>query len=163
MEDDEVDKAGNKEDDSGPEARPAGLVVQEGLVIPEGELEVRASRSGGPGGQNVNKVATRIELRFALGESTLFDAPTKARLVARLGRRVTTGGVLRVVSQRRRSRARNEAEARERLAELLRQALATPRPRRPTRPTRTGREKRLEEKRHRARQKRQRRPGTMED
>ena len=134
-----------------------GLVVQDGVVIPERDLECRTSRSAGPGGQNVNKVATRVELLFALEASTLFDAATKARLRARLGKRVNADGVVRVVAQRLRSRVRNEAEARERLAELLRWALAVPRVRRPTRPARAARERRLESKRQRAVRKRQRR------
>ncbi|HZL86480.1 MAG TPA: alternative ribosome rescue aminoacyl-tRNA hydrolase ArfB [Candidatus Krumholzibacteria bacterium] len=134
-----------------------GLRVGDDVVIPEAELEVRSSRSGGPGGQNVNKVETRIELRFDLEASALFDAATKQRLRARLGKRVTEDGVVRVVAQMHRSRARNEAEARARLVALLQRALTAPRPRRPTRPTRASKQRRLEAKRQRAASKRARR------
>jgi ribosome-associated protein len=133
-----------------------GLAVQEGVVIPERDLECRTSRSAGPGGQNVNKVATRVELLFALDASAVFDAATKARLRARLGKRVNSDGVVRVVAQQHRSRARNEEEARKRLSALLRRALAVPRPRRPTRPGRAARERRLESKRRQAARKRRR-------
>ena len=133
-----------------------GLRLGHDLVVPEAEIEVRASRSGGPGGQNVNKVETRIELRFDLAGSRAFDAATKLLLRARLGKRVTEDGVVRVVCQVHRSRARNEAEARARLVALLQRALASPRPRRPTRPTRASLERRLEAKRQRAASKRAR-------
>ena len=139
----------------GQEAR--GLVVEDGVVIPERELECRTSRSAGPGGQNVNKVATRVELRFDLVTSTAFDAATKERLRLRLGRRLQADGVVRIVAQRQRSRARNEAEARERLAELLRRALVVPKRRRPTRPSQASRQRRLEGKRRQAARKRLRR------
>src|SRR5258706_1002570 len=96
-----------------------GLFVREGLVIPESELEVRATRSGGPGGQNVNKVSTRIELRFDVAASTVLTDEEKQRLRTRLGNRTSGLGVLRVVSQRERSQSRNEAAARERLGGLV--------------------------------------------
>ena len=134
-----------------------GLRLGHDIVVPEAELEVRASRSGGPGGQNVNKVETRIELRFDLAGSAVFDAATKQRLRERLGKRVSEDGVVRVVAQMHRSRARNEAEARARLVALLQRALAAPRPRRPTRPTQASRQRRLDAKRQRAASKRARR------
>ncbi len=139
----------------GPEKR--GLRLGDDVMVPEAEIEVRASRSSGPGGQNVNKVETRIELRFDLAGSAVFDAATKQRLRARLGKRVTEDGVVRVVCQVHRSRARNEAEARLRLVALLQRALTPPRPRRQTRPTLASRQRRLEAKRQRAASKRARR------
>ncbi len=127
-----------------------GVMVDAEWLIPEAELEVRATRSGGPGGQNVNKVATKVELRFDLAGSSVFDADEKQRLRARLAGRVNAAGVLRVVSQRHRSRSRNEEEVRARLAALLRAALAVPRRRRRTKPTRTAREVRLRDKKRRS-------------
>jgi ribosome-associated protein len=131
--------------------------VRRNLVIPERELEVRTSRSGGPGGQNVNKLSTRVEVRFDLAGSEVLSAAQKKRVRERLAQRVSRAGVLRVVSQKHRTRARNEAEARERLSALLRQALHVPRKRVTTRPTASSRERRRREKERRARLKRQRR------
>jgi ribosome-associated protein len=133
-----------------------GVVLDAERVIPESELVIRASRSGGPGGQNVNKVATRIELRFDLAGSSVFDADEKSRLRRRLGARVNTAGILRIVSQKHRSRSRNEAEARVRLAELLRAALVVPPRRRRTTASISARESRLREKKHRGERKRER-------
>lgn len=134
-----------------------GLRVRPGLVIPEAELVVRRTRSGGPGGQNVNKVATRIELEFDVLASAVLTAAEKARLGAKLRTRLSAAGVLRVVAQSERTQARNEAEARRRLADLLNRALALPKPRRATRPTRASQTERVQDKRHRGGLKRSRR------
>lgn len=136
--------------------RERGLQVRPGLVIPDSELEVRTSRSGGPGGQNVNKVATRVEVRFDLDASAALDTAQKQRLRRTLKRRISGAGILRVVCQKHRSRRRNEEEARERLAVLLRQALQVRRKRRPTRPTQAAKERRLDSKRRRGQSKRRR-------
>ena len=133
-----------------PAPRQGGLAVRPGLVLPESELEVRASRSGGPGGQNVNKVSTRVELRFDVRSSGVLTEEEKHRVRVRLAGRVSREGVLRVVSQRERSQARNLSVARRRLAELLGAALEIPKKRRPTRPHRTAQERRLQEKRRRS-------------
>jgi ribosome-associated protein len=135
-----------------------GLAVRPGLVLPEGELVMRASRSGGPGGQNVNKVSTRIELEFDVENSAVLGPDEKARLRTRLGRRLSSAGRVRVVAQRWRSRARNLEDARERLAALLAAALAEPKPRRATRVPARARVRRVEAKRRQATVKRQRRP-----
>jgi ribosome-associated protein len=126
--------------------------------VPAAELQVRRTRSGGPGGQNVNKVATRIEIEFDVEASTALTSAEKERVRARLGGRLSRAGVLRVVSQSERTQARNEAEARRRLASLLSHALAVPRARRPTRPTAAARGARLDDKRRRGALKRGRRP-----
>jgi ribosome-associated protein len=128
----------------------SGLTVRPGVVIPESELEVRRSRSGGPGGQNVNKVSTRVEIAFDVAVSTAFDDEEKERLQTRLRGRSSRAGVVRVVGQRYRSQARNEEDARQRLAELLDAALVVPKPRRKTRPSKRDKAERLAGKRHRA-------------
>jgi ribosome-associated protein len=135
----------------------SGLRVRTGLVIPESEIDVRHSRSGGPGGQNVNKVSTRVELVFDLEASTAFDPEQKQQLRSRLASRLSRAGALRVVGQRYRSQARNESDARERLAALLAAALAVPKRRRPTRPSRAAAADRLAGKRRRSRLKTTRR------
>ncbi len=143
-------------------AGESGLFVQDGLVIPDAEIEVRATRAGGPGGQNVNKVSTRIELHFDVEGSSVLSASQRRRIQSRLRTRISRAGVLRVVSQKHRTRTQNASAARERLAELLREALHVPRARRATRPTSGARKRRLDEKRRRADTKRQRRRPTDE-
>ncbi len=143
---------------TGEDPEPRGLVVRPGLAIPEGELHVRRTRSGGPGGQNVNKVATRIELEFDVAASRVLTPAQKQRILDRLAGRASAAGVLRIVAQSERTQSRNEAEARARLVALLVRALAVPKPRRPTRPTRASKEDRLEEKKRRSSVKRTRRP-----
>jgi ribosome-associated protein len=133
------------------------LVVRPGLVIPSEELEVRFSRAGGPGGQNVNKVETKVDLRFRPGTSRVLDATLRARVLDRLAGRLTVEGELVVVASSARDRARNLEEARGRLANLLRAALVAQTPRRPTRPTRGSQRRRLESKRRRSDVKRERR------
>jgi ribosome-associated protein len=147
---------------AGRDAPLAGRALRVGrdLVLPAAELLVRRTRSGGPGGQNVNKVATRVELEFDVERSSVLSAEDKARIRAKLGGRMSRAGVLRVVAQSERSQARNESEARRRLAGLLERALAVPRPRRPTRPTAASRTQRLEAKRRRSAIKRNRSAGT---
>jgi ribosome-associated protein len=128
-----------------------------GLRIPRAELLVRATRAGGPGGQNVNKVASRVELVWDFGRS---EAPTpeqKARLAAKLESRLDAAGRLRVVAAEHRSQLRNRDAAEARLVELVAGALRVPKKRKPTRPTLASKERRLEAKRRAAARKRERR------
>jgi ribosome-associated protein len=127
--------------------------------LPPSELEFRATRSGGPGGQHVNTSSTRVELVFDLaGSPTLTDAE-RTRATRRLRTRLDSEGRLRVVAQDERSQHRNRQLATERFCALMRDALAPPPPpRRPTRPTRAATEDRLEGKRRDAARKRMRRP-----
>lgn len=125
------------------------LELRPGLVIPAGELRFEAVRSGGPGGQNVNKVASKVVLRFAPLSSRAFDASQRARLAERLAGRLTSTGEIVIHAASQRERLRNLVEARERLAGLLLAALARPRRRVATKPTGGARRRRLEGKRRR--------------
>ena len=124
------------------------------IAVPVAELEFRASRASGPGGQGVNTTASRVELRFDLAGSPSLSDEAKELALRRLGPRVDSGGVLRVVAQAQRSQLANRRAAMERFAELLAAALATPRARRPTRPTRASTARRVDSKRRRSATKR---------
>lgn len=139
------------------------IEVAAGVVIPENELRFTASRSGGPGGQHVNKVSTRVTLRFDLRDSPSLTEQHKSRIGRRLATRITKDGVLILHCGRHRSQAANRAELRERFEYLLREALRPRRRRKRTRPPRAASEQRLEEKKRRGRVKRLRaRPGSNE-
>lgn len=125
------------------------LVVSAEIVIPERELEFQAIRASGPGGQNVNKLATAVQLRFDATASSLPER-VKNRIAALRDRRIDAGGVVTIKAQRFRSQERNRDDARERLRELLLKALHEPRARQATRPTRGAVRRRLEGKRQRA-------------
>jgi ribosome-associated protein len=127
--------------------------VRPGVVVPAAALQMRAVRSSGPGGQNVNKVASRVELRVELGLVTGLSEPARARLAALARRRLDAEGRLLVTSQRTRDQHRNLADCRERVSRLIERALEPPRPRRPTRPTAASRKRRLEAKRRRSERK----------
>ena len=126
------------------------LHVTPSFAIPERELDERFVRASGPGGQNVNKVSTAVELRFDVAASGLAE-DVKERLLALAGKRVNQDGVLLIDSREHRTQTQNRAAARARLVELLRQALPRPRSRKKTRPSKAARERRLEAKGQRAR------------
>jgi ribosome-associated protein len=128
---------------------PAGPGLPSGLVIPAGELVERFSRSPGPGGQSVNTSDSRVELEYDVSTSIALSDAQRARMLARLGSRLV-GGRLLVTASEHRSQHRNRVAARERLAGIVRTALAPPpAPRRPTKPTRGSQRRRLEAKKQR--------------
>jgi len=121
------------------------------IEMDESEIEERFVLSSGPGGQNVNKVASAVELRFDARRSPSLPEPVRARLVALAGRRMTKDGVLVLHGRRFRDQQRNREDVRKRLFELMRQASMTPKQRKPTEPPRAAKEKRLEKKKARSR------------
>jgi len=133
------------------------LEVSDELSLPRSELEFRATRSGGPGGQHVNTSSTRIELLWNLGDSRALSDEQRDRLRQRLASRTDAAGYVRVVSSEYRSQLRNREAAEARLVELLRRALAVPRKRVATRPSRAAKEARLRDKRRQSEKKRLRR------
>lgn len=132
------------------------LRISDSLAIPEHELVERFVRSAGPGGQNVNKVATAVELRFDVRNSPSLPEALRLRLLARRDRRLTGDGVLVLSAQRFRSQDRNREDARERLIGFIQTGLAVAKPRVATRPSRAAKARRLQGKRVRGEVKRRR-------
>jgi ribosome-associated protein len=132
------------------------LIIRDDLVIPGSELELSFARSSGAGGQNVNKVSSQAQLRYALRESTALPEDVKSRLFHLARGRITNEGALLISSQRYRDQGRNIADCYEKLKALIERALEPPEPRRPTRPSRGAVQRRLNEKKHRAEVKRTR-------
>jgi len=139
-----------------------GLLVSSRVRIPDDELEEAFIRSAGPGGQNVNKVATAVQLRFRASASTVLSDEVKVRLLKLAGSRATKEGEILLEASRHRTQERNRQDARDRLVALVREALVPPPPpRRKTRPTRGSVERRLEAKKGRSDTKRMR--GRVDD
>ena len=120
------------------------------ISIDEREIEESFVRSSGPGGQNVNKLSTAVQLRFDVRHSPSLPGDVRARLERLAGSRLTRDGVLVIIAQTHRTQARNRADALDRLIDLIRRAAIAPVKRRPTRPTRASRERRIEGKKRRA-------------
>ena len=136
------------------------LSVTPGDEIPDSDVALSFVRSSGPGGQNVNKVASAVQLRFDLQRSTALAPEVKARLRALSGRRLTSEGAILIIARNHRTQESNRREAEARLTDLIKRALIPPKPRKATKPTRAARERRLEQKTQRRRTKRLRgKPG----
>ena len=133
------------------------IAINARIHVPRAELEFRASRAGGPGGQHVNTSSSRVELRWDVGRTAALSPEERERVIRKLGRRVDSLGTLRIVSDARRSQLQNREAAVARFQELVAAALTTPKARKATRPTKASRERRLAEKRHRTLRKAERR------
>ena len=137
------------------------LICTPEIAIPDADLVETFVRASGPGGQNVNKLSTAVQLRFDVRRSRALPDPVAVRLMRLAGRRLTDDGILIIVAQRFRTQERNRADARERLAALVAEAAVPPTPRRPTRPTLASKKRRLDEKSKRSDTKRMR--GSLSD
>ncbi len=132
------------------------LVVSDHITIPDEELEWKFIRSSGPGGQNVNKVASAVQLRFLLPQNTSLPAAARSRLRRLAGQRLVDDGSILLSARTERSQEQNRRAALERLADLVRAALIEPKIRKKTRPTRASKERRIDTKKRRAGTKRER-------
>jgi ribosome-associated protein len=130
--------------------------ITDQISIDESELHESFVRSSGPGGQNVNKLSTAVQLRFDVRHSPSLPSDVAVRLMRLAGRRMTKDGVLVIIAQNHRTQERNRAEAQERLIDLIREAAVRPIPRRATKPTRASKQRRIEGKKRRSVIKRQR-------
>ena len=133
--------------------------ITRNIVIPDDEISLEFVRASGPGGQNVNKVSTAVQLRFDAAGSESLAPSVKERLLKIAGNRATDEGVVIIEAKRFRSQEKNRKDAIDRLAEMVRKAAVKPTPRRKTRPTAASREKRLSKKKRRSEVKRLRKPG----
>ena len=136
------------------------LIISPDLVLAESEIEEKFIRSAGPGGQNVNKVATAVQLRFDVQHSPSLPEAVRARLLRLATKRVTTEGILVIEAHRFRTQEENRQDARQRLVALIRKATVTPKPRRPTKPTAASQARWLDNKRRQSQLKHLRRTGT---
>lgn len=133
------------------------LIINSRVIIHEGELIETFVRSSGPGGQNVNKVASAVQLRFDVNHSSALPEEVKQRLKRLAGRRVTSEGEVIIEARRHRDQEKNRADARERLVALINRALEQPKPRKRTRPSRSSVQERLDQKRKHSERKKMRR------
>ncbi len=133
------------------------IKVTNSIRLPENEIQLDFIRASGPGGQNINKVSSAVQLRFDAARSSALSEAVRDRLKKISGHRMTADGILIIKAQRHRTQDRNREDAIARLVALIRQAAEKPRPRRPTKPSRAVKQKRLSSKRHRGETKRRRR------
>jgi ribosome-associated protein len=139
------------------------LSITPEIEIDEKEIHETFIRASGPGGQNVNKVASAVQLQFDVWHSTSLPQPVRDRLMRLAANRISTDGMLTIQARRFRTQEQNREDARGRLVALVQKALEPPKPRRATKPTRAARERRLEGKRHTGQVKKLRRPAPLHD
>src|SRR5262245_775142 len=139
---------------------PDHVRINDALTIPRSELEFRATRSGGPGGQHVNTSSTRIELTWNVLTSPSLDDAQRARILEKLPTRIDSSGVLRLTASSQRSQLQNREEVTERFAQIVAQALRIPKARKKTKPSKASKEARLKQKKRRSETKQRRRVPT---